>query len=64
VHLHDFDGDLYGATLRLHLVEPIRPERKFAGLPELVAQIRKDIETARQLTARSVADPSAGGAWY
>lgn len=49
-HLHDFDGDLYGARLRFHLVERIRDERKFESLEALVTQIRRDIETARVTT--------------
>jgi riboflavin kinase/FMN adenylyltransferase len=49
-HLHDFDGDLYGARLRLHLVERIRDERKFESIEALVTQIRRDIETARVAT--------------
>jgi riboflavin kinase / FMN adenylyltransferase len=64
VHLHDFDGDLYDRRLRIHLVDRIRPEQKFASLDALVAQIRADIETARTQTASRLPDPSAGGAWH
>jgi riboflavin kinase/FMN adenylyltransferase len=64
VHLHDFEGDLYGAALRLHLVGHIRAEKKFESLDALVAQIREDIATARQLTAGRTPDPAAGAAWY
>ena len=39
VHLFDFTGDLYGKTLRVALVDFIRPEMKFAGLDQLKAQI-------------------------
>jgi riboflavin kinase/FMN adenylyltransferase len=45
--LLDFDGDLYGATLRLHLVARLREERRFGGLEELKAQIARDVEEAR-----------------
>jgi riboflavin kinase/FMN adenylyltransferase len=62
-HLHDFDADLYGAKLRVHLTERIRPEMKFSGVEELVARIRADIETARRMTASEVPDPGALGAW-
>jgi riboflavin kinase/FMN adenylyltransferase len=64
VHLHDFDGDLYGQTLRLHLVDRIRSEQKFGSLDALVAQIRADIETARAQTADRKPDPAARGAWH
>ncbi len=49
VHLFDFSGDLYGKTLRVALVEFIRPEMKFAGLDQLKAQIAADGEAARAL---------------
>jgi riboflavin kinase/FMN adenylyltransferase len=63
VHLHDFDGDLYGERLRVHLVERIRPEMKFDGIDALVARIRADIETARRATEHEKPDPAALGAW-
>ena len=49
VHLFDFSGDLYGKTLRVALVDFIRPEMKFAGLDALKAQIAADGEAARSL---------------
>jgi riboflavin kinase/FMN adenylyltransferase len=63
-HLFDFDEDLYGDKLRVHLVERIRDERRFASLDELVAQIRRDIDTARSATSACKPDPAAGGAWH
>ena len=47
VHLLDWQGDLYGKILRVKLVRFLRPERKFASLDELKAQIRKDGQKAR-----------------
>lgn len=47
-HLLDFDGDLYGETLGVDLISRIRGEQKFAGLPELKAQIAKDADDARK----------------
>ena len=49
VHLLDYSGDLYGETLRTHFIERIREERKFGGLPELQAQIARDVATARAI---------------
>ena len=49
VHLFDFAGDLYGKTLRVALIDFIRPEMKFAGLDQLKAQIAADGESARRL---------------
>ena len=38
----DFDGDLYGQTLRLEFYKFLRPERKFGSLEELKAEIQKN----------------------
>jgi riboflavin kinase/FMN adenylyltransferase len=48
-HLFDFDGDLYGRTLRVQLIEYLRPERSFESLDALRAQIGEDSVRARQL---------------
>jgi len=45
----DFDGDIYGEHLSVALVEYIRPEMKFAGLPELIAQMDRDCAIAREI---------------
>ncbi len=50
VHLFDFEGDLYGQTLRVHLLERLRDERRFDGLEALKAQIALDVEAARRVT--------------
>lgn len=63
-HLFDVDEDLYGQELRVHLLSRLREERKFSGIDELRAQIARDIEAARALTAPRKPDPSALGAWY
>lgn len=46
-HLFDFDGDLYGQTIRAEFAGYLRAERKFGSAAELVEQIRKDAEAAR-----------------
>jgi riboflavin kinase/FMN adenylyltransferase len=48
-HFFDFDGDLYGASLRVALIHFIRPEQKFDGLDALKAQITKDSDKAREM---------------
>ncbi len=48
-HLLDYDGDLYGEQLSLEFLLRLRPERKFKGLEELVAQIRADIAAVRDM---------------
>jgi riboflavin kinase/FMN adenylyltransferase len=49
VHLIGFSGDLYGKLLRVEFVERLRETRKFAGVDELVEQLRRDVEQARSL---------------
>jgi riboflavin kinase/FMN adenylyltransferase len=53
VHFLDFSGDLYGQTLRVRLIDFIRPEKKFDGLDALKAQIALDCGQARQILARA-----------
>jgi riboflavin kinase/FMN adenylyltransferase len=51
VHVFDFDGDLYGRTLRVALVEYLRGERKFESVEALKAQIAEDARRARAILA-------------
>ena len=51
-HLIDFQGDIYGQSIELDLLARIRPTRKFNGLDDLLAQIARDVESARALCAR------------
>ncbi|MFM9277269.1 bifunctional riboflavin kinase/FAD synthetase [Paenibacillus jiagnxiensis] len=53
VHLFDFDRQIYGEWMSVELCHFIRPERKFSGVQELVAQIRNDADTAEQLLSSS-----------
>ena len=46
--LLDFDGDLYGETLRLEFFRHIRDEIRFDSLEALKSQIAADAETTRQ----------------
>jgi riboflavin kinase/FMN adenylyltransferase len=48
-HVLDYEGDLYGRTLRLEFEERLREERTFPGAEALVAQIRSDIVEARRV---------------
>ncbi len=41
-----FDGNLYGATVKLELLRFIRSERKFSSVDELKANIESDIQAA------------------
>jgi len=46
-HLLDFNGDLYGQTMALDLIEYQRPEIKYDSIEALIAQMQKDIQVAR-----------------
>jgi riboflavin kinase/FMN adenylyltransferase len=62
-HIFDFDEDVYGRTLRVHVVARLRGEQKFDGLNALRAQIARDSANARDALASEVPDPAAAGAW-
>ncbi len=53
-HLLDFDRDLYGLNIALDFFERLRGEQKFANVQELVAQIKSDVETTRQILSDNV----------
>jgi riboflavin kinase/FMN adenylyltransferase len=48
-HLIDRGEDLYGRTLRVAFVERLRGEKRFAGVEELIAQMRIDVEDAKRV---------------
>jgi riboflavin kinase / FMN adenylyltransferase len=50
-YLIDRDEDLYGKTLRVAFVERLRGEKRFAGVEELIAQMRIDVEDAKRVCA-------------
>ena len=47
----DFSGDLYGEHLSVALIDYLRPEMKFDGLPGLIAQMNADCDRAREILA-------------
>ena len=48
-HLFNFDKEIYGCQMTVHLQAFLRPEQKFDGLDSLRDQIAKDVEHARQI---------------
>ena len=50
-YLLDFDGDLYGQTLRIAFLERLRGEKRFESVDELVVQMNRDVDQARQICA-------------
>lgn len=55
-HLLDFTADVYKERLRLFFLERLRDEQVFPSTVQLMAQIRRDVEEARTLFARSPID--------
>src|SRR5918992_6407584 len=47
VHLFDWDGELYGAHLRVRFLKKLREEQKYDGLESLKAAIAGDAQDAR-----------------
>ena len=54
-YLVDFDGDLYGKTLRVAFVERLRGEKRFPSVEDLIAQMHRDVAEARELCANFTA---------
>lgn len=51
-HLFDFDENLYAERVELSFAARLRAERRFPSVDELIQQISKDAETAREYLAR------------
>lgn len=50
-NLFDFEGNLYGQTLRLEIVKKLRDEIHFASLDDLQQQLREDERNSRECLA-------------
>ena len=50
-YLIDYEGDLYGQTLRVAFIGRLRGERRFPNVEDLVAQMHRDVDAARELCA-------------
>lgn len=53
-YILDFDGDIYGKTLRLDFYRFLRPEQKFASTDELKVAVAKNVEQTRELFADNI----------
>jgi len=53
VHIIDFDGNLYGQSLDVEILEQLRGVQKFAGIDELVAQIKIDVKRAKKFVSKN-----------
>jgi riboflavin kinase/FMN adenylyltransferase len=48
-YIFDFDGDIYGQTLKIDFVARLSPEMKFETIDQLKAKIAADVEKAREI---------------
>ncbi|CCK79655.1 MULTISPECIES: bifunctional riboflavin kinase/FAD synthetase [Desulfobacula] len=53
VHILDFNHDIYDTRIRVNMVARLRDEQKFANIHELSEQIKKDIETAKDILEKN-----------
>jgi riboflavin kinase/FMN adenylyltransferase len=51
VHLFDFDQEIYGSHVTVHLLHKLRDEAKFDSLEALTAQIARDVAATREYFA-------------
>lgn len=58
VHLFDFDAEIYGRRVRVNFLHKLRDEEKYPDLDSLVAQIRRDVDNAKQYLAQLKLKPS------
>ena len=49
VNILDFDQEIYGANLRISLIEKIRGDAKFDSLGAMISQLKKDEEQSRKV---------------
>ena len=54
-YLLDFEGDLYGESLRIAFAERLRGEKRFDSVDALVEQMKRDVDDAREIAARQAA---------
>jgi len=52
VHLFDFKAEIYGRRVRVDFHHKLRDEEKYPDLDTLVAQIRRDVDDAKQFLAK------------
>ena len=50
-YIIDHDEDLYGRPLRVAFIKRLRGEKRFSGADDLVAQMHRDVEDAREVCA-------------
>jgi len=52
VHIHDFEGDLYGKQIRIEFIERLRDEKQFDSTDALASQIAMDQKKSMELLSK------------
>lgn len=52
IHFFDFEGDLYGQTIQVNILERIRDEHKFDSVEDLKKQLERDREISISILSR------------
>jgi riboflavin kinase/FMN adenylyltransferase len=60
-HFFAFEGDLYGRDVEIELLARLRGEMRFASKDELIAQIARDVEQAKQVLSVAPATNDLAG---
>ncbi len=50
VHIIDFNAELFGQTLEVEVIKRLRGIQTFAGIDSLIAQLKIDVDRAREVT--------------
>jgi riboflavin kinase/FMN adenylyltransferase len=50
--LLDYDGDLYGTSLRVEFLKRLRGEKRFESVEALVEQMGRDVREARGVAGK------------
>jgi riboflavin kinase / FMN adenylyltransferase len=53
INIFDFDGDIYGKSLRIYFIGRLREEKKFAGIEELKEQLKNDRKEALEILQKN-----------
>jgi riboflavin kinase/FMN adenylyltransferase len=56
-YLIDWEGDLYGRTIRISFLDRLRGEKRFDSVDDLVAQMWADVDRARAIASATVTRP-------
>lgn len=52
LHIHDFEGDMYGRRLEVHVLQWLRDTQQLASQEDLIRQCVDDVERSRKVLGR------------